>query len=117
MKNQKLYNYLCDSEQEVEELNSICERYENEYDRLTNYRKSRIFRKIGQVKIDFIRQNLNRVDSLKDILQKMFGDFIENEDVQVFIERSQRDLSIIDKICNLHNRYSLEKLHNLLLVV
>lgn len=117
--NKKLYSYLCDTKEENQELDSIFKECDNEWDRLTQYRKSRISRSIGQVSVEYIKGLIckNDLNVLKDILQKMFGDFIDEGDIKNFSIKSKQNLEIIDKIINLHKKYSLEQLHNLLLVV
>lgn len=115
----RLLEYLCSTEEEIEEYNKIYSKYNSDWDRITQYRKSRIKRFVVQdVSADKIKEliNGNDVDTLKDTLQKMFADFIDDNHVNKFINKVKEGLNI-EKLLNLHKKYRLEKFHCLLLIV
>lgn len=113
-----LLRYLCDIEEEIKVYDDIYIKYNSDWNRMTDYRKSRIKRNIGQVSAECLKHlvDSNDINALKDTLQKMFSDFIDDIDIIEFLNRVKDGLDI-NKILDLHRKYSLEKFHCLLLIV
>lgn len=114
-----LCEYLCDTMEEKREFQKIYNSYDNEYDIITEYIKNRNKRGTHQYTVDELRDIIDTQDSiiLKDSLQRMFSNFIDDEDINDLLIKSKKRTSIIDDVVSKHKNYKLESLHNLLLII